>query len=117
MLSIGLVVAFIVTLLLIPSILKITDKKSPIKKRIRKEGKMEIYLKKVSTFTSKNPKLILLITMLVLIAGTYCYFNIKLETNPRNYAPQDLPAIVLFKELNRIVGGQQNYILVIEMSL
>jgi len=126
--AIGLVIAFGLTLTFLPSVLKLVDKNfdrdrgdesenKKIKTKIKKEGEIGILektLSLISGITAEYPKTILVVTVIVLVVGGYAYTNVKLETNFRNYVPQDLPAIVLFKELERVVGGQYTYTIVLK---
>ena len=134
--AIGLVIAFALTLTFLPSVLKLVDKnfdkdrgdkisenknkngdKNKTKTEAKKEdeiGILERSLSFISGITATYPKTILVVTVIVLVVGGYAYTNVKLETNFRNYVPQDLPAIVLFKELERVVGGQYTYTIVLK---
>ncbi|RLI74318.1 MFP transporter [Archaeoglobales archaeon] len=124
--ALGLVIAFILTLTFLPSVLKLVDKnfdreakvveikKDKESKEKSEIGVLERSLSFVSGMTATYPKIILVATAIILIVGGYAYTNVKLETNFRNYVPQDLPAIVLFKELERVVGGQYTYTIVLK---
>jgi len=113
--ALGLVIAFVLTLTFLASILKLTDVEVEVK-RVEKVSLLEKSLGTISKVTVKYPAIILIITAIVLVFGAYSSMNIKLETNPRNYAPQDLPAIVLFKELERTIGGQYYYTIVLKVN-
>jgi len=115
--AIGLAVAFVLTLTFLAAVLKLTDKGAKAEKREIKElGLLERSLGFLAKVTATYPKVILVVTLVVLVIGAYGYMNVKLETNMRNYAPQDLPAIVLFKELERTLGGQYYYTVVLSVD-
>ena len=113
--ALGLVIAFVLTLTFLAAILKLTDVDVEAGKA-KEVSLLERSLGTLSKVTVRYPTLILIVTALVLIFGIYSGMNIKLETDPRNYVPQDLPAIVLFKELERTVGGQYRYTVVLKVD-
>jgi len=115
--ALGLIVAFILTLTFLPALLKITDR--DVKVEVSEEdgtGILERSLSVLAKVTAKRFRTILILTLVVIAFGFYGYTQIKLETNPRNYVPQDLPAIVSLKELERLVGGQHYYVVILNVD-
>ncbi len=112
--ALGLVVAFVLTLTFLPSFLKVTDKDVKVGRKEEKTGALEIALSFLARITAKRYRTILIATVLIIVFGFYGSTQIKLETNPRNYVPQDLPAITSFKELERVVGGQHYYVVILD---
>ena len=49
---------------------------------------------------------------MLLILGAILSAHIGMEIQHRKYAPQDLEAVRLFDELERITGGQSTYVIV-----
>jgi len=114
--ALGLVVAFVLTLTFLPAVLKITDKDVKIEAAKKEAGILERSLGILAKITAKRYRTILVLTLIIIAFGSYGYTQIKLETNPRNYVPQDLPAIVSLKELERIVGGQHYYVVILNVD-
>ncbi len=119
LMSLGLVIAYFFSITFLPAILKITDKeekKSRDKKLKKETGVLEKVLIIISNFTSLNPRKILILALIIIIFGAYANTQIKLETDTRKYFPQEIPAMVRFKELERVVGGQYIFILVLNID-
>jgi len=111
LMSLGLVSAFLLSLTILPAMLKITDsgdegvKHSP--------GILEKFLTSIAKLTTANPKKILALAAVLIILGAYATTQVQLETNRRKYAPPDLPALVKFEELERSVSPQYVYAVVL----
>jgi hypothetical protein len=88
------------------------EKSVKIKPDERRIGILEKALVVVSGITTSNPKKILAIALLLMITGAYASTQVKLETDLRKYAPQDLPALVRYNELERAMGAQYIYTIV-----
>ena len=113
LMSLGLVVAYLLSMTFLPAVLKITDKDEIGVVRKREKGSVERILIAISKITTSNPKKILAIALIIIILGSYASTQVKLETDRMKYFPQDLPAIVRFKELERAVGGQNTFVIVL----
>ncbi len=111
LMSIGLASAFLLSLTILPAMLKLADigekgvKHSP--------GTLEKFLTSIAKLTTANPKKILALAAVLIILGTYATTQVQLETNRRKYAPPDLPALVKFGELERSVSPQYVYAIVL----
>ncbi|RLI84245.1 MAG: hypothetical protein DRP01_08265 [Archaeoglobales archaeon] len=95
----------------LPVVLKITDDNV-----VRKEVSIERFLIPISKITVSNPTKILIVALALIVFGAYAGTQVKLETDRMKYFPQDLPAIVRFKELERIVGGQNTFVVVLNFD-
>ena len=114
LMSLGLVVAYLLSMTFLPAVLKITDRDDEVKiSRKRERGLVERVLVRVSKITTTNPKKILALALILIVFGAYASTQVKLETDRMKYFPQDLPAIVRFKELERAVGGQNTFVVVL----
>ena len=134
--SMGLIFAYILAITFLPSVLTILDrnkerserKESKSRKELRKsEGKKETKIDEkkdeygilerslivVSGVTVSNPRKIIALAVILIIFGAYANSQIKLETDTKKWFPQDLPAIVKFRELERVMGGQYIFTLVL----
>jgi hypothetical protein len=132
--SLGLIFAYILAITFLPSILMILDRnrsgeeetemggkrdgKDPRSERKKavKPGILESSLMFVSGITVSNPRKIIALALLLILFGAYANTQIKLETDTKKWFPQDLPALVRFKELERVMGGQYIYTLVLTLD-
>ncbi|MCD6493305.1 MAG: MMPL family transporter [Archaeoglobaceae archaeon] len=110
LLSLGLIIAFLLTLFVLPSILVVFDSKKVVSKRI---GWIETILNKIATYSINKDKIIMLVAILLILSGSLLSTKIGMEIQHRRYAPQDLEAIRLFNELERLTGGQSVYAVVL----
>ena len=115
--SLGLIIAYILTLTFLPAILKLIDRWNEGKEeKIEKAGKLEKSLSAISNLTAKRPVGILAVASVIVLFGLYASPQIGLETNYNKYVPQNLPSIQRFNEIERLVGGQATYTLVLEVD-
>ncbi len=118
--SLGLIIAYIFSITFLPAILKILDKEeaktTKVKKEKRRIGILERILMSIATFTASKPKTILTLALMIIIFGAYANTQIKLETDIKKYFPEDLPAMIRFKELERIMGKQYIYTIVLSVD-
>lgn len=118
--SLGLIVAYLLTLTFLPAVLKLIDHWNDAKEQKREEeksvGTLERSLSAISTLTATRPVGILVAASIIVLFGLYAAPQIGLETNYNKYVPQDLTAMQRFKEIERLVGGQATYTLVLEVD-
>lgn len=107
LLSLGLIIAFILTLTFLPSILSF-DKHY---RKISGENKERILKIFVDLSLSKS-RAVVSVAVILLILGVILSTQIGMEIQHKKYAPQDLEALRLFNELERIMGGQSTYVIV-----
>ncbi len=117
LMTIGLLAAYLLSILFLPPFLKLIDReKEAGRRREWKPGILEMLLSAVAKVTSSNPKKVLVVSLVLIVLGTYAMMNVQLETNRRNYAPPDLPALVRFKELERTLGKQDVFTAVLNFD-
>lgn len=114
LMSIGLASAFLLSLTILPAMLKITDRGDESVKY--SPGILEKFLTSIAKLTTANPKKILALAAVLIILGAYATTQVQLETNRRKYAPPDLPALVKFEELERSVSPQYVYAVVLSVD-
>ena len=117
--SLGLVIAYIFSITFLPAALKILDReeeKKVIVKEKREVGILERILTSIASLTASKPKVILALALIIIIFGAYANTQIKLETDIKKYFPENLPAMVKFKELERIMGKQYIYTIVLNVD-
>lgn len=111
LISLGLISAFLLSLIFLPALLLLIDRDD--RRKRYKPGMLEKVLTAISRITIANPKKILILAMILILLGVYATTQVQLETNRRNYAPPDLPALVKFEELERSVAPQYVYAVVL----
>ncbi len=109
--SIGLIIAFFLTLTLLPSFYKVRDSEVKTSKKVKKEDS-RLY-GAIARGVSGHPKTVIGITILLVVAGGYGYTHVELQTDFMKYLPQDLPAIQRLNELQSITGSQDFLVLVL----
>ena len=122
--SLGLIIAYIFSITFLPAILKILDKEgeereektTEVKEEKREVGILERVLISIASLTASKPKAILALALMVIIFGAYANTQIKLETDTKKYFPENLPAMVKFNELERIMGKQYIYTVVLSVD-
>ncbi len=118
--SVGLIIAYILSITFLPASLKLTDKEVTLnpnsKSKSEKVGLIERVLTVISGFTASNPRKILAVALVVIVFGAYANTQIKLETDIKKYFPENLPAMVRFKELERVIGKQYIYTVVLNFD-
>ncbi|HID42302.1 MAG TPA: RND family transporter [Archaeoglobaceae archaeon] len=113
--AIGLFVAYLLSLTFLPAVLIVAEKgrREAVETEKRKDimgGMLRIMAKE----TTKRPKIILAVTLILVSVGYYGYSNVGLLTDFYKYIPQDLPAMRKMNELESIVGSSDRIIAVIE---
>jgi hydrophobe/amphiphile efflux-3 (HAE3) family protein len=114
--SLGLIIAYILSITFLPALLKIIEERGKAKKeeKAEKRARLEQALEMVSGLTASRPFGILAVALVISAVGLYVSPMIKLETNYNKYIPQNLPSIQKFSELEEVAGGQTIYTLVLE---
>lgn len=121
--SLGLVIAYLLTLTFLPAVLKLIDRwnerkeNEKTKTKVREEiGILEKSLSTVAEITASRPLTIIVLATVIVLFGIYASPKIELETNYHKYVPQNLPAMQRFNEIGRVVGGQTTYTLVLTVD-
>jgi len=114
--AIGLVIAYLLSITLLPSLMLLTDRREREIKKEKKFSFTEKLLKAASFISAKHYKALLLSTLIVTTAGYIGYSKVPLETDFMKYVPQDLPAMRKFNELQSFVGSQDRLIAVFQID-
>jgi len=117
--SLGLILAYIFSIISLPAILKILDKEeetTELKEEKKEIGILEGVLTSIASLTASRPKAILALALIVIIFGAYANTQIKLETDTKKYFPENLPAMVKFSELEDVMGEQYVYTVVLSVD-
>ncbi|MET3728321.1 hydrophobe/amphiphile efflux-3 (HAE3) family protein [Fictibacillus halophilus] len=104
MLSVGVIVSYTVTLLLMYAVFMLRDRKvTP--ETVSTPSKMEGFMEKIATLTVKKPILLLAIGVLLSAGGFYIDHSLKIETNIEKLMPQEAPELKELNELRKIIGS------------
>ena len=117
--SLGLIIAYIFSIISLPAILKMLDREEEtikVKDERKEIGILERVLTSVASITASKPKTILALAMAIIIFGAYANTQIKLETDTKKYFPENLPAMMKFSELEDIMGKQYVYTIVLSVD-
>ncbi len=63
------------------------------------------YVEKTADFCIHKWKAVLVVALILAMAGNYLDSLVPVETDTKNYIPQDLPPLVDFKHMSNIYGG------------
>jgi uncharacterized protein len=63
------------------------------------------YVEKTADFCIQKWKSVLVVALIFALAGNYLDSLVPVETDTKNYIPQDLPPLVDFKHMSNIYGG------------
>ncbi|MDK2826417.1 MAG: uncharacterized protein PWQ44_1597 [Methanolobus sp.] len=75
---------------------------------------LEKALKGMSTFSMRNPILILSIAGLLCIGGLYADNLVGIQTDTQTFVPQDMPALLDLQHMREILGGSDQLNLIIK---
>ncbi len=71
-------------------------------------------VRSIVDFSLKKGGLILLLALALSFAGTYLESNVPVDTDFKNYIPQDLPPLVQFKHMHDIFGGSDELNIIVQ---
>jgi hypothetical protein len=75
---------------------------------------LEKSLKAISTFSMKNPVLVLSIAGLLCVGGLYVDNLVGIQTDTETFVPQDMPALLDLNHMGEILGGDDQLNLIIK---
>lgn len=116
MLTIGILISFIISILIFIPFLFIRDKHFP-KEEIKKEKidkPNKFIIAKIVSFVMKFKYIILIIAILLAVVGLVFDQNAKAETSLENFMPQDSEALKDIRELREILGSTEQIAIVLE---
>ncbi len=114
--AVGLVIAYLLSITLLPAIMLTTDRKD---RKEREEGKISLterVLDAASLLSARHYRTVLLATLIITSASYFGYSKVPLQTDFMKYVPQDLPAMRKFNELQSLVGSQDRIIAVFQID-
>ncbi|UOY92314.1 hydrophobe/amphiphile efflux-3 (HAE3) family transporter [Ectobacillus sp. JY-23] len=104
MLSVGVIVSYSLSFVLMFVIFKLRDK-DHISMHAARPSKVESFMKGLAHQVVKRPLLMLMIGVLLSVAGFTMDHSLKIETNLENLMPQDAPELKELHAMRNIVGA------------
>ncbi|MBN3555620.1 RND family transporter [Fictibacillus nanhaiensis] len=104
MLSVGVIVSYIVSLLLMYAVFMLRDR-VVTQQTVSTPSKMEGFMERIATLTVKKPLLLLAMGVLLSAGGFYIDHSLKIETNIEKLMPQEAPELKELNELRKIIGS------------
>ena len=106
---IGLVMCYLSALFVNVTIIYLSERKSPRKKKTEShsdEGSViGAFITKTANFCIERGKAVLVVALLLALAGNYADTQVPIETDSKNYIPQDLAPLIELKHMKAIYGG------------
>jgi hypothetical protein len=106
---IGLIMCYLSALFVNVAVLYLAERKSPRKKRT--DGHWEdgsaigAFIEKTANFCVERWKPVLAVALILALAGNYADTLVPIETDTKNYIPQDLPPLIDLKHMKAFFGG------------
>ncbi len=114
--AIGLIIAYFLSITLLPAIMLTTDRHERKKRDEEKLSLTEKILDTSSLLSARHYRSVLLVTLVITSASYIGYSKVPLQTDFMKYVPQDLPAMRKFNELQSLVGSQDRIIAVFQID-
>ena len=112
---IGVILCYLVSMFVLVSLLYRLDRRALEKERngnkiVKKPKEEHIsslgkFLAKVSMLTTKHYAIVLTLAILLAIAGLYADERVGVQTDTKDFVPQDMQALQDLDKLNRVMGG------------
>ncbi len=112
--SIGVMIALINTLLLMPAILVILPLKPAKEKHLQKSMKMDQILKAIALFSLHHAKLIVAITAFVFVVFTYFASQLEFKHDPLSWHPDDSAVKVSTYTVDKALRGSVSMEVIID---
>ena len=103
---IGLIMCYLSALFVNVTVLYLSEKRSPRKKKA--EGHSEdgssigAFIEKTATFSVERWKAVLAVALLLALAGNYADTLVPIETDSKNFIPQDLAPLIDLKHMKDV---------------
>lgn len=79
-----------------------------------RETWVESYLKQTAEFCINRWQLILGLALILSLAGVYADYQVPVDTDFKNYLPQDLKPLIDFRHMSEIFGGTDELTLIVQ---
>ncbi|MGX1195902.1 efflux RND transporter permease subunit [Metabacillus sp. SLBN-84] len=104
MLSVGVIVSYSLSLVLMFAIFKLRDKES-VAYSSAAPSKIEYFMKKLANRVVKRPVILIVFGLSLAVAGFSMDHSLKIETNLENLMPQDAPELKELNSIREVVGA------------
>lgn len=89
--AVGIMIALLNTLILLPAILAILPIKQAKEKRVKDSKKMDAILDAIAIFSVKNAKAIVSVSVVIIIVWTYFATQVEFKHDPLSWQPNNSP--------------------------
>jgi len=103
--AIGIMIALLNTLILLPAILAVLPIRPANQKHIQKSEKMDALLKAIAEFSVNNAKAIVAFSAVIAIVWTYFATNVEFKHDPLSWQPDDSPVKIATNTVDRELKG------------
>ncbi|MDD1760578.1 MAG: hydrophobe/amphiphile efflux-3 (HAE3) family transporter, partial [Methanothrix sp.] len=105
---IGLIMCYLSALFVNVTVLYLGEKRSPRERKaghVYKGSATGAFIEKTATFSIERWKPVLALALLLALAGNYADTLVPIETDSKNYIPQDLSPLIDLRHMKDIFGG------------
>ncbi|MCK9406382.1 MAG: RND family transporter [Methanothrix sp.] len=106
---IGLVMCYLSALFVNVTVLYLSERKSPRKRKAEGHSKdgsaIGAFIENVANFCVGRWKAVLAVALILALAGNYADTLVPIETDTKNYIPQDLSPLIDLKHMKAFFGG------------
>ena len=103
--AIGIMIALLNTLILLPAILAVLPIRPANQKHIQKSEKMDALLKAIAEFSVNNAKAIVAFSAVIAIVWTYFATNVEFKHDPLSWQPDNSPVKIATDTVDRELRG------------
>ena len=103
--AIGIIIALVNTLVLLPAILAISPIKQAKKARVKDFQKMDKFLDNIALFSFNHAKKIVGVSVVIIIVWTYFASQIQFKHDPLSWQPDDSPIKISTETVDRELRG------------
>ena len=103
--AVGIMVALVNTLVLLPAILAILPIKPAKEKHLEKSKKMDALLKAIADFSVNNAKAIVAVSAVIAITGTYFATSVEFKHDPLSWQPDNSPVKIATHTVDKELKG------------
>ncbi len=106
---IGLIMCYLSALFVNVTVLYLSERRSPRKRNAETHSEdgsaIGAYIEKAANFCIGRWKAVLAVALILALAGNYADTLVPIETDTKNYIPQDLPPLIDLQHMKAFFGG------------
>lgn len=119
---IGVILCYFASMFVLVPILYILDqkevKKHPSniisKNELEKKSKMSLFLSKIAVNAAKHPFIIIILATSIAILGLYADEHVGVQTDTKDFVPQNMGPLQDLNKLNKIMGGSDQINIIVK---